>query len=333
MQQVFATGLENALNKADKAKAQQRFQEWLLQMDHAISEFIASAPPAIRSKLDRSDESLDVLEAWVLSKFASLEQLRPIMNRGDVAHFLDGASRYLGEFFRQASGSNWVLELDDPKNAAYNRPSLLGGTLSVQSCPFYKVTASISRRTGNYFSTILPNVREDNLVKTERAKSATANVTKSDAKSGDAKFRRPLVSESDGSETYATLFLIDPSAKASADELAAALGKEFPAPKKDSPRIVRRGSEFKLSWPDFSLFISRNDSEHVLQESAEMAGMLPPGHPMRGRVTACKARYELSANKDENMDHFNFYVFVVEAIEKMGSIYTFDPYQAKFMNI
>lgn len=325
--------MENKLDKIDKLIAQKKFQEWLKQMNNAVSEFIASAPPEIRTKLDQSDGSLDVLEAWVLSKFTSLEQLRSMMDKGDTAHFLDGASRYLGEIFRQASSSSWVLELDDPKSAAYNVPSLLGGTLSVQSCPFYKITASTSRRTGKYFSTVLRNVREDNLIKTKSAKSIVLNPTTVNTKSGNDKLHIPFIRESDSSKTYATMLLIDSSVKASAEELAAALKKEFPATKKNSPKILHRGSEFKLSWPEFTLFISRNNAEHVLQESAEMAEMLPSGHPLRGRVAACEARYDLSADKDKNMDHFNFYIFVVEAIEKLGSIYTFDPYAAKFMNI
>jgi hypothetical protein len=323
------------LDKIEKIRAQKEFQLWVEQMDSAIAEFVASAPLETRGKLDLSDESLDVLEVWILSMYSDLEHLRPIMDRPDVASFMDGASRYLGAIFRRASGSSWVLELDDPKSAAYNRPSLWGGTLSVQSCPWYKITAATDRRTGKYFSTILRNLRDDNALKIQHEKLLVEKWqdVRVNTASSITKSRLPFIRESDGGGTYATLVLIDESVEASADELASALETKFPANRDNRPEILRHADTFKLSWPEFTLFISRDESPHVIRESAEMAENLPPEHPAYAGVASCKARYDISATKDDKMENFNFYVFVVEAIESLGRTYTFDPIDGKFTNL
>lgn len=53
-------------------------------MDSPVSEFIASVPPEIRAKLDRSDGALDVLEAWVLLKFTSRALLNEMNSWDEV---------------------------------------------------------------------------------------------------------------------------------------------------------------------------------------------------------------------------------------------------------
>ena len=42
---------------------------------------------------------------------------------------------------------------------------------------------------------------------------------------------------------------------------------------------------------------------------------------------------EIAGEDDPAMDHFNDYCYVVEAIEKLGAIYTFDCVSGSFMNL
>jgi hypothetical protein len=136
---------------------QQLFDAWLGEMNMAIARFVESAPPEIRSHLDGSDESLNVVEQWLLRKYANPKEACA----ESETLFIDGAARYLGEIFRLRSGSTWGIELSNPKDAFYGIPSLRGGSLRTNLCPLTTVTASTDRRNGLYFATILGNIRQD----------------------------------------------------------------------------------------------------------------------------------------------------------------------------
>jgi hypothetical protein len=131
-----------------------QFQIWLMEMDTALEQFIDSAPSAVAERLDLSAESLDSIEAWILSKYGAPEELRP----ASESAFHDGAARYIGEVFRTHTASKWSLDLSDPKNLNYGVPALTGGKLTIGLCPLTLVTALLDRRTGKYLSTILRNV-------------------------------------------------------------------------------------------------------------------------------------------------------------------------------
>lgn len=134
-----------------------RFQFWLTDMDEAIERFVQSAPERTRSRLNHSAQSLDALEEWVLSKYPSPEQARPLSE----ASFIDGAARYFGEVLRKATHSKWSIRFDQPSYVFHGIPVLIGGKLGhMPCCPITTVTASIDRRTGRYFSTILRNLSQ-----------------------------------------------------------------------------------------------------------------------------------------------------------------------------
>jgi hypothetical protein len=130
------------------------FQIWLMEMDTALERFIVSAPSAVAERLDLSAESLDAIEAWLLSKYDAPEEVRP----ASESTFHDGAARYIGEVFRTHTGSKWSMDSSDPKNLNYGVPALTGGKLTIGLCPLTLVTALLDRRNGRYLSTILRNV-------------------------------------------------------------------------------------------------------------------------------------------------------------------------------
>lgn len=134
-----------------------QFEIWLMEMDNAIAAFKDSLAPGVRSRLDGSEASLDVLEALILERYPTPADTR---KPGEAA-FLDGAARYVGEVIREHTGSKWTMRHDDPRFVFHGLPILAGaGKLkNVPECPLSLVTASTDRRTGKYLSTVLRNLR------------------------------------------------------------------------------------------------------------------------------------------------------------------------------
>jgi hypothetical protein len=133
------------------------FEEWLMDMDDAIDRFLDQVPANIRAQLDFSPASLDVLEAWLLQRYPSVDALLSEREK-DI---LDGAARYVGQTFREQLGGHWDIVLDDPQDANYRLPILTGfkGEYSTQS-PVTLVTAATDRRTGSYLCTVLHNIQQ-----------------------------------------------------------------------------------------------------------------------------------------------------------------------------
>lgn len=132
----------------------EQFQYWLAHMDQALEAFLDLVPATLRKQLDGEPESLDKLEAWLLSRYPSV----PHTKAASEASVLDGESRYVGEILRRVTGSIWTTETRDRKFAFYGLPILQGGMLvRMPACPLTMVTAAVDRRTGKYLSTIISN--------------------------------------------------------------------------------------------------------------------------------------------------------------------------------
>jgi hypothetical protein len=127
-----------------------------MKMDDSLDQFISQTPPNVRSRLDYSPESLDVLEQWLLQRYPTFESLLEDSEK----ETLDGAARYVGETFRKQLGGIWDT-VDDPSNVHYRMPILTGFRgQSAPLSPVTMVTASADRRTGTYLRTILENIKK-----------------------------------------------------------------------------------------------------------------------------------------------------------------------------
>ena len=131
------------------------FDAWLTAMDDVIDEFMAGLPEEVRTRLDYSAESLDVLEAWLLHNYESPEALQA----ADTA-MLDGPARYIGETMRRNLGGSWTINLEHPDIVFFGLPILtdVRGAVAPMS-PYSLTTASLDRRTGSYLRTILENIK------------------------------------------------------------------------------------------------------------------------------------------------------------------------------
>ena len=107
--------------------------------------------------LDYSIKSLDELEGWLLSNFKHHNDL--------IAQkkLLDYITIYIGETVRKHIGGKWYIDLKNKKNAYYSMPVLTDHSYvgEVYVAPMTYATACISRKKGNYISTILLNCMED----------------------------------------------------------------------------------------------------------------------------------------------------------------------------
>ena len=103
--------------------------------------------------LDYSIKSLDELEGWLLSNFKHHNDL--------IAQkkLLDYITIYIGETVRKHIGGKWYIDLKNKKNAYYSMPVLTDPSYvgEVYVAPMTYATACISRKKGNYISTILLN--------------------------------------------------------------------------------------------------------------------------------------------------------------------------------
>ncbi|WP_040309496.1 hypothetical protein [Asticcacaulis biprosthecium] len=131
-----------------------QFEFWLMDMDDAIERFQKTVPQTNSTLLDFSPESLIAVEAFVLARYAKIEDTRPMTE----AALLDGAARYVGQVFRKHLGGKWVIEFKDDKNAFYGLPQLAGmAGQRGQVSPLTLITASVDRRTGKFIRIIFDN--------------------------------------------------------------------------------------------------------------------------------------------------------------------------------
>ncbi len=126
------------------------FEAWLSEMDDRLEGLAEVLPSSLASQLDYSGRSLDLLENWLLSRYASVKDLL----QDSEKHTLDLLSTYVGETFRKNLGGVWIIDLENAANAYYSVPVMELMDRSVV-CPITLTTAAADRRTGNFLSRVL----------------------------------------------------------------------------------------------------------------------------------------------------------------------------------
>jgi hypothetical protein len=136
------------LTAVEKAEARDRFEGWLAHMGDFLEEFRASYPAETAAKLDYSLESLEAIEALVLTEFPTYEATLP----ASAAQRLNLFAIYVGETLRKQAGGKWDIPLDDPDYVWFNLPVIsgCGPHGNGEACPLTLVTTSAHRRTGSF---------------------------------------------------------------------------------------------------------------------------------------------------------------------------------------
>ena len=130
---------------------------------------------------------------------------------------------------------------------------------------------------------------------------------------------------------YESLILLDPETQITTDQLAAEL-QRFYKDKPGSPaELAVAGEGLSLKWPGYTLEIGRSALPHVLEESVELAAEFGEERPDQARIAQCHTRFEVSGDDDPDMEHFNDYLFVGEAVLRLGRAYRFDQAAGEFL--
>lgn len=133
---------------------EEQFHAWVDEMSDALDEFIGRLPQDVATRLDRSVQSLDILEAWILEQYPDFESIQADAD----ASRTDGAARYVGEVYREKLGAHWDISFENPKDVNHGLPVIVGFPgQQTPLAPHSLVAVSTDRRTGDYLSTILKN--------------------------------------------------------------------------------------------------------------------------------------------------------------------------------
>ncbi len=129
---------------------------------------------------------------------------------------------------------------------------------------------------------------------------------------------------------YEGLVLVDPDSTIGLEALAQEL-QRFYSGAADTPEVSVVNGEVRLSWPAFTLVAGLSSEPHVAEESAWLAVHAGADHPDRHRIAQCTSRFEISGDPDPEMLHFNDYLFVGEALARLGRVYRFDQASDEFL--
>jgi hypothetical protein len=136
--------------KNKKTLDEMEFDYWLKLMDRGIDELLAELPDAVRSRLDYSPESLDVLEAWLLARYPDAASAKA---ETEIVR-LDGVARYLGETLRRNIGGHWWFDLDGWTHSGL--PQLGGlGKEQASVCPLALVHEVVEQRSKDVLGAVM----------------------------------------------------------------------------------------------------------------------------------------------------------------------------------
>jgi hypothetical protein len=130
---------------------------------------------------------------------------------------------------------------------------------------------------------------------------------------------------------YRSLVLVDPASDVSSEQLCDEL-RRFYAGKDRAPDSIDLSDQtVTLRWAGYALLAVRESAPHVLVESQEIADSNARQHPARERIARCTVRFFLSGGRDPAMARFNDYLFVGEALARLGTVYRFEPDTMQFL--
>jgi len=130
---------------------------------------------------------------------------------------------------------------------------------------------------------------------------------------------------------YESLILLDPDVDITPEQLATELRRFYGGKDWAPEELTVRGQSLLLRWPGYLFEVARESVPHVLDESAEIAAKYGAAHPDRARIARCTKRFCTQADDDPDMEHFNDYLFVGEALARLGKVYRFDQSSCEFM--
>lgn len=136
-------------NRTPRLTTAEEFDAWQAAIPLKLVQLNTLVPSDLREKLDYSLESIDVLEAWLLEKYATYQQaITP-----EEYPVLDAAGVYIGETFQDLLEGEWIVELEDADDPFQGMPGIIDFDSAQVPDIIYPVswlTAALDRRNGNF---------------------------------------------------------------------------------------------------------------------------------------------------------------------------------------
>lgn len=130
---------------------------------------------------------------------------------------------------------------------------------------------------------------------------------------------------------YESLILVDNDSTITTDAMLAELQRFYADAKHPPLEISAAPQTITLRWDGYVLQVAREELPHVVEESAEIAVQFAGSHSAKDRIAQCKCRFTTSGDDDLDMMHFNDYLCVGEALERLGTVYRFDQSTCEFL--
>jgi hypothetical protein len=97
-------------------------------------------------------------------------------------------------------------------------------------------------------------------------------------------------------------------------------------------QIAIEPNHITITVEDWQLRIATNGDPYVLIESQEIAAAhLESDDPKQAELATYGFRLEISCDEDPNMDYFNYYIYVLEALSGFPGAIVFDPSTTGFI--
>jgi len=133
------------MTEEEKNIKRENFIEWTTFIEDRVDEWAKNIPEDITSLLDYSPESLNVIEAYILSNFDK-DSVSDIKNKNAV----DAVISYYGETLRRnLPESTWFLDLEDESNIYFNLPSIKT-PVAFPISPYSLIKRIINKNSGTF---------------------------------------------------------------------------------------------------------------------------------------------------------------------------------------
>jgi hypothetical protein len=129
---------------------------------------------------------------------------------------------------------------------------------------------------------------------------------------------------------YRALCMISHSSTVTLADVESALWRNYNAKQSDvSVKLVETGLCVDIAG--WKLRVQLNAKPWVAEESREIAQQFGQNRPDRNILSMAARRFEVSSDPDPDMDYFNVYVGIIEAIESIADVVCFEPGTGEFI--
>ena len=131
---------------------------------------------------------------------------------------------------------------------------------------------------------------------------------------------------------YQALILISTSLSFSMIDYQKAVIASVSTHQETAPSVTTTDDGFALEFSSgFTLSATYSCASSVLEESQEIAEQFAKNRQDSAEISQSTCRVEITTGPDFEMIHFNDFISSVEAAEKQGKVFAFDPLAGAFM--